>query len=152
MLLICMHRRYSAGMPSITLRTVPEAPRDALPNQAERSAFLGQAVAEFRSKQRIGIDGEADTFVDIELWAEERLDSLRRHLRLANGIPSPDTFGRLFCLIDPGEFAAAFRSLVSAIAPSLGADAVVGGKPLALVHGCRFRRRPDACPYRSRCP
>ena len=67
----------------------------------------------------------ADTFVEIELWAQERLDWLRRYLRLANGIPSHDTFGRLFGLIDPGEFEAAFRSWVSAIAPGLGADAVV---------------------------
>ena len=27
----------------------------------------------------------ADTFVEIELWAQERLDWLRRYLRLANG-------------------------------------------------------------------
>ena len=37
----------------------------------------------------------ADTFVEIELWAQERLDWLRRYLRLENGIPSHDTFGRL---------------------------------------------------------
>ena len=67
----------------------------------------------------------ADTFVGIELWAQERLDWLRRYLRLENGIPSHDTFGRLFGLIDPDEFAVAFRSWVSAIVPSLGADAVV---------------------------
>ena len=30
----------------------------------------------------------ADTFVEIELWAQERLDWLRGHLRLENGIPS----------------------------------------------------------------
>ncbi len=67
----------------------------------------------------------ADTFVEIELWAQERLDWLRRYLRLENGIPSHDTFGRLFGLIDPDEFEAAFRRWVSAIVPSLGTDAVV---------------------------
>ena len=46
----------------------------------------------------------ADTFVEIELWARERLDWLRSYLRLKHGIPSHDTFGRLFGLIDPGEF------------------------------------------------
>ena len=30
----------------------------------------------------------ADTFVEIELWAKERLDWLRRYLNLENGIPS----------------------------------------------------------------
>ena len=46
----------------------------------------------------------ADTFVEIELWARERLDWLRSYLRLKHGIPSHDTFGRLFGLIDPDEF------------------------------------------------
>jgi predicted transposase YbfD/YdcC len=67
----------------------------------------------------------ADTFVEIELWAQERLDWLRRYLRLENGIPSHDTFGRLFGLIDPDEFATAFRAWTQALVPSLGADAVV---------------------------
>ena len=30
----------------------------------------------------------ADTFVEIELWAKERLDWLRPYLNLENGIPS----------------------------------------------------------------
>ena len=51
----------------------------------------------------------ADTFVEIELWVRERIDWLRRYLRLENGIPSHDTFGRLFGVIDPDEFEAAFR-------------------------------------------
>jgi hypothetical protein len=33
----------------------------------------------------------ADTFVEIELWAKERLDWLRGYLRLENGIPPPTT-------------------------------------------------------------
>ncbi|MCB5290530.1 ISAs1 family transposase, partial [Bifidobacterium longum subsp. infantis] len=67
----------------------------------------------------------ADTFVEIELWAKERLDWLRGYLRLEAGIPSHDTFGRLFGLIDPTQFEAAFRRWVGAILPALGADAVV---------------------------
>ena len=67
----------------------------------------------------------ADTFVEIELWAKEKLDWLRGYLRLEHGIPSHDTFGRLFGLINPEEFEAAFRRWVGAILPALGADAVV---------------------------
>jgi len=67
----------------------------------------------------------ADTFVEIELWAKEKLDWLRGYLRLENGIPSHDTFGRLFGLINPDEFEAAFRRWVSTALPALGADAVV---------------------------
>jgi hypothetical protein len=37
----------------------------------------------------------ADTFVEIELWAKEKLEWLRRYLKLTNGISSHDTLGRL---------------------------------------------------------
>ena len=67
----------------------------------------------------------ADTFVEIELWAQERIDWLRRYLRLENGIPSHDTFGRLFGLIDPEEYEVSFRRWTSALVPSLGRDVVV---------------------------
>jgi predicted transposase YbfD/YdcC len=71
----------------------------------------------------------ADTFVEIELWAKEKLAWLRKYLRLANGIPSHDTFGRLFGLIDAKEFEAAFRRWVSGILPVLGSEVVaVDGK------------------------
>jgi len=71
----------------------------------------------------------ADTFVEIELWAKEKIEWLRKYLRLANGIPSHDTFGRLFGLIDAKEFEAAFRRWVSGILPVLGTEVVaVDGK------------------------
>ena len=44
----------------------------------------------------------ADTFVEIELWAKEKLEWLRGYLRLEAGIPSHDTFRRLFGLTDKG--------------------------------------------------
>ena len=61
----------------------------------------------------------ADTFVEIELWAKEKLEWLRGYLRLEAGIPSHDTFGRLFGLIDPDEFEAAFRRWVATVLPAL---------------------------------
>jgi predicted transposase YbfD/YdcC len=71
----------------------------------------------------------ADTFVEIELWAKEKLDWLRGYIPLVNGIPSHDTFGRLFGLIDDKEFEAAFRRWVSGIVPALGAEVVaIDGK------------------------
>lgn len=67
----------------------------------------------------------ADTFVEIEEWATARLDWLRRYLKLEHGIPSHDTFGRLFGLIDPAEFEAAFRRWAGSVLPALGPEAVV---------------------------
>src|SRR5215471_20727728 len=66
----------------------------------------------------------ADTFVEMELWAKEKIEWLRQYLRLANGIPSHDTFGRLFGLIDAQQFEAAFRRWVSGILPALGPEVV----------------------------
>jgi len=67
----------------------------------------------------------ADTFVEIELWAKEKQDWLRRYLRLVHGIPSHDTFGRLFGLIDPSQFESAFRQWVSGVIPALDTEIVV---------------------------
>ena len=66
----------------------------------------------------------ADTFVEIQLWAKERQDWLRRYLVLANGIPSHDTFGRVFGLINPDEFEASFRRWMGSVLPALGAEVV----------------------------
>ncbi len=71
----------------------------------------------------------ADSFVEIELWVKEKLDWLRGYLRLTHGIPSHDTFGRLFGLIDADQFEAAFRRWVSSVLPALGAEIVaIDGK------------------------
>lgn len=71
----------------------------------------------------------AERFVEIELWAEEKLDWLRKYLRLEHGIPSHDTFGGLFGLIDPLQFEDAFRRWVWGILPALGAETVaIDGK------------------------
>ena len=71
----------------------------------------------------------ADTFVEIELWAKEKQDWLRGFLKLEHGIPSHDTFGRLFGLICPAEFEASFRRWVSSVLPALGTEIVaIDGK------------------------
>lgn len=67
----------------------------------------------------------ADEFTDIEAWAKERIDWLRGFLVLEHGIPSHDTFGRVFAALDPREFEAAFRGWVGQLIPALGGDAVV---------------------------
>jgi predicted transposase YbfD/YdcC len=71
----------------------------------------------------------ADTFAEIELWAEEKLEWLRGYLELSHGIPSHDTFGRIFGLIDPEQFQSAFRRWVGSVLPALGAEIVaIDGK------------------------
>lgn len=66
----------------------------------------------------------ADTFEEIELWAQEKEAWLRRYLSLPNGIPSHDTFARIFGLIDPQQFEAAFRRWVAGVVPGLSSQVV----------------------------
>jgi predicted transposase YbfD/YdcC len=67
----------------------------------------------------------ADTFVEIEAWAKEKLGWLRQYLKLEQGIPSHDTFGRVFAAIDPDEFGAAFVRWVGEVLPVLANGDVV---------------------------
>ena len=67
----------------------------------------------------------ADEFSDIEAWAKERIDWLRGFLVLEHGIPSHDTFGRVFAALNPREFEAAFRNWVGQLIPAFGEDAIV---------------------------
>ena len=67
----------------------------------------------------------ADEFTDIEAWATERVDWLRGFLVLEHGIPSHDTFGRVFAALDPKAIEAAFRSWVGQLVPALAPNAVV---------------------------
>ena len=72
-----------------------------------------------------GVLAGADGFVEIEEWAKEKRDWFQRYLRLEHGIPSHDTFGRVFAAIDAQAFAEAFRRWVSSVVPPLGEDEVV---------------------------
>jgi predicted transposase YbfD/YdcC len=66
----------------------------------------------------------ADSWVAIELWGQAKLEWLRRYVPLAKGIPSHDTFGRVFAALNPREVEACFIRWVSRLCPAL-ADQVV---------------------------
>ena len=57
----------------------------------------------------------AEGWVDIENFGNGKRVWLQTFLELPNGIPSHDTFGRVFSLIDPKEFQESFRSWVQSI-------------------------------------
>lgn len=66
-----------------------------------------------------------DDFVGVEAWANERIDWLRRFLKLGGGIPSHDTFGRLFGLLDRRAVEKGFRRWVGGVLPALAEGTVV---------------------------
>jgi predicted transposase YbfD/YdcC len=57
----------------------------------------------------------ADGWTDVEQWGQANELWLRTFLSLPQGIPSHDTFGRVFALIDPQAFRECFLSWVRAI-------------------------------------
>jgi predicted transposase YbfD/YdcC len=59
--------------------------------------------------------GEAETFEDIALYGRCKEAWLRGFLALPNGIPSHDTFRRVFTLIDPEAFERSFLGWVRAV-------------------------------------
>jgi predicted transposase YbfD/YdcC len=57
----------------------------------------------------------AQDWQEIATFAEKRLDWLKRFLKLPNGVPSHDTFERVFDRIHPRAFQVCFRDWVEAI-------------------------------------
>lgn len=78
----------------------------------------------------------ADGWVEVEEFGLTKQAWLQTFLELPNGIPSHDTFGRVFARLDPGEFEAAFGSWVAALSQA------TQGQVIAL-DGKRLRRSHD---------
>lgn len=67
----------------------------------------------------------ADDFEEISQWGCAKLPWLRGFLQLDYGVASPDTFERVFALLDPKQFEQAFRIWVGGIIPAVGKDQVI---------------------------
>ena len=78
----------------------------------------------------------AETWNDIEDWGRLKESWLSTFMELPNSIPSHDTFGRVFSLLDPKQFQKCFVSWVQA------AYAVTGGQVVA-IDGKTVRRSQD---------
>jgi predicted transposase YbfD/YdcC len=77
----------------------------------------------------------ADSWVDVQKYGQAKHDWLQRFLRLPNGIPSHDTFGRLFAALAPESFRDCFAAWVAEVAGLLGLKHVaIDGKTLRGSH------------------
>ena len=87
----------------------------------------------------------ADDWVAVATFGGTKEGWLRTFLALPNGIPSHDTFGRVFRLLDPDELRRCFLGWVQAV---VGASAVDGepgglGRQVVAVDGKTLRRSHD---------
>ncbi len=78
----------------------------------------------------------AEGWSDVELFGKNKKDWLKTFLELPKGIPSHDTFGRVFAKIKPEEFQQRFIAWVRAI------EKLTAGQVIA-VDGKKLRRSHD---------
>lgn len=73
----------------------------------------------------------ANGWADVERFARAKLDWFRQYIELPHGVPSHDTFGRVFARLDTGEFLSAMHQWVDQFAGSLrGRGIAIDGKTL----------------------
>jgi predicted transposase YbfD/YdcC len=73
----------------------------------------------------------ADGWVDIANYAVAKHDWLKTFLALPHGIPSHDTFRRVFCLLAPHAFLECFQRWIDALSAGLGLKRIaIDGKTL----------------------
>lgn len=78
----------------------------------------------------------ADSWVEIAAFGRKKEKWLKRFLKLPNGIPSHDTFGRVFSLLDPTAFERCFSAWVKTVRKKMKGEIVsLDGKSARRSHG-----------------
>lgn len=81
-----------------------------------------------------GVICGADGWVDIEEFGKAKEAWLSDLLQLVNGIPSHDTFGRVFARLDPKQFETSFVEWVKGISKTVKGVIAIDGKTLRRSH------------------
>ncbi len=81
-----------------------------------------------------GVICGADGWVGIEEFGKAKEEWLTELLELPNGIPSHDTFGRVFAHLDPDQFEASFVEWVQGISGTIAGVIAIDGKTSRRMH------------------
>ena len=76
----------------------------------------------------------ADSWVEVAKYGREKFDFLKSFLKLPNGIPSHDTFGRAFARLDSKQVEACFLRWVRSVSEEIKGVIAVDGKTLRRSH------------------
>ncbi|AFL72492.1 ISAs1 family transposase [Thiocystis violascens] len=107
------------------------APLDEPRSAIQRRHLLSEMIVITIAASFSGADG----WVGVETFGQAKEAWLRTFLKLPAGIPSHDTFGRVFALIDPAQFAACFRQWSASVAELIPEEIIaVDGKTLRRSH------------------
>ena len=84
----------------------------------------------------------ADTWAGIESFGDSKHRWLKKFLKLPNGIPSHDTFSRVFMMIDAEQFQECFLKWVQSIHKITGGEVVaIDGKTLRSSYDKKSKKR-----------
>jgi predicted transposase YbfD/YdcC len=77
----------------------------------------------------------ADTWEEIEEFGHAKYEWFKTFLELPHGVPSPDTFARVFASLEPMEFREAFLRWVEAIKTAVKGHIAIDGKTVRHSYG-----------------
>src|SRR4051812_4015058 len=103
-------------MPALPLTAV----FDDLPDPRRDTENKLHRLTDILSITTCAVIGGAETWEAIAEYGRTKADFFRRFLTLDNGIPSADTFGRVFAKLAPGAFAQAFGRWMAAACEATG--------------------------------
>src|SRR4029079_2552031 len=93
---------------------------DDIPDPRRETANKLHRLTDILTITTCAVLGGAESWEAIAEYGRCKEPFFRRFLPLANGIPSPDTFERVFAKLDPGAFAAAFGRWLAAAVEATG--------------------------------
>ena len=102
-------------------------PRSERSRRHELLDIVGRAIC--------AVISGAESWTAVEAYGHAKRDWLAQSFGLPNGIPSHDTFRRVFCLLDPEAFQRSFADWVAALA-----DCGVGSRRSRPIDGKTARR------------
>src|SRR5829696_2726825 len=93
---------------------------DELPDPRRETANKLHRLTDVLAITTCAVIGGAESWEAIAEYGRTKEPFFRRFLPLENGIPSPDTFERVFAKLDPGAFARAFGGWMASACEATG--------------------------------